>query len=131
MLLKKNNISVLDFMKKMGNRLVSFHFGAVYSHDIAMRELVDGFKPVYGASKLGKKRFGSSFRNDVMVCFTGCGWHCYWSNERLARVASSSGFGAVMKNLELRHPFDVNREGTAYVRGADGDNFRTGRRDIL
>jgi len=170
---KKNNMSVLDFMRKMGDRLVSFHFGAVYSHDIAMRELMDGFKPtyrlfcmdfdardtsdafwwsqlavVYMTSKLGQQRFGSSYRNDVMLCFTGGGWHCYWSNETFARVASSTGFQAVTKNLELVHPFEVNGESTDYVRGGDGyyrlvagsegmldflykDDFETGRRCIL
>lgn len=139
---KRNNLSVRDFLLKIGDRLLSFHFGALYSHDMAMRDLVEGFKVDYrlfcldfDADDTGeeywwsqlvvvqmtmvdlRRRFGMRGVSDL-VCFSGGGWHGYYGSDRMATDPSREKFEAVMKNVERQQMFQV--DGKGYARGLDG-----------
>eukprot|EP00960_Hanusia_phi_P010174 296986-Hanusia_phi.AAC.1 len=133
-----------EFVRSRERGLLTVHLGAEYSDLIHRERLLNSFEPVYrvfsldlDCTKAGGDFFVSqafmaalygvsaaarflpgSGEDDVLVCFTGGGWHVYLASDRLARVDSRVR-RSMLLNLGRRPVFALRRDGTP-MRTLDG-----------
>eukprot|EP00960_Hanusia_phi_P009197 265611-Hanusia_phi.AAC.3 len=142
---KEEVLNLKEYIASRERGLLSLHLGAEYSDYMRRERISEGFRPVYrifsldldckvtgeayftqqafmaglyGVSMMQRFMDRLTKEVDLMVCFTGGGWHVYFASERLARQ-DSQGRAVILQNLQRESVFSMRRDGT-FARNFNG-----------